>query len=100
MQEQTYIIYLKTCLSDSIIYYMLIGGYTMKNNIYKHYKGGIYNLIDVGEHADTKEKLAIYEDVSGQVWIKPLYRFMEHVRVDGELVPRFENIGYFSKNSF
>lgn len=60
--------------------------------MYKHYKGGLYTLLNIAVHTETKESLAIYVDVRGNVWARPLPMFLEEVEVDGNMVKRFEKI--------
>lgn len=66
-------------------------------NIFKHYKGGLYNVIGTGTHTETGEQCAIYEDQVGQVWIRPVDMFRGKVEVDGKEINRFERVGYFRR---
>lgn len=66
-------------------------------SIFKHYKGGIYNSIGVGTHTESGEEYAIYEDLNGRVWLRPLDMFKGEVEVNGEKVYRFQKIGQFKK---
>lgn len=65
--------------------------------VYRHYKGGIYNVVGQAIHTETDERLVIYEDVRGVMWARPATMFHEHVEVDGERVLRFEYIGEFDR---
>lgn len=65
--------------------------------IYKHYKGGMYNVVGLGRHTETEEELVIYEDAIGNLWARPLEMFMDKVEVNGVMVPRFERSGDFFK---
>ena len=67
----------------------------MINDVYKHYKGGIYILKDVGIHTETNEEMAIYQDLNGQTFVRPLEMFMSTVEVDSGKIDRFTNIGQF-----
>jgi hypothetical protein len=67
---------------------------------YRHYKGNEFEVICVGLHEDTHEKLVVYKALSrngefpeGTTWIRPLSSFIEQVEVDGKIVPRFTKIG-------
>jgi len=69
----------------------------MSLDVYKHYKGGIYNVIGVSKHTETEELLVVYEDTRGGLWSRPHRDFIGEVEVDGKLVPIFELIGSFTK---
>lgn len=68
----------------------IIGG------IYKHYKGNLYEVIDVVRHSETTEEMVLYKplydnkDFPGQLWVRPLEMFMETIEKEGEKIPRFE----------
>lgn len=59
---------------------------------YRHYKGGIYDVIGTARHSETDEQLAVYRCRSdnGSLWVRPLAMFLETVPVEGREVPRFE----------
>lgn len=45
---------------------------------YKHYKGGLYELITVGKLENSSEEHAVYKSVTdGQIWIRPISEFKE-----------------------
>lgn len=63
--------------------------------IYRHYKGGIYRVVGIGTHTESKEKMVIYKTEGGDeldVWLRPLAMFIEDVEVDGKKQPRFKKI--------
>ena len=64
---------------------------TLKPGVYKHYKGNLYEVIDVGRHSETAEELVIYKTLYGDysTGIRPLQMFCENVETDGKLQPRF-----------
>jgi len=64
----------------------------IRAGIYKHYKGGLYKVISIAKHSDTKEDMVVYKSVNDQrqLWVRPLEAFKEKVKVRGKLVPRFE----------
>ena len=35
----------------------------IKNGIYRHYKGGIYEVTDIARHSGSLEKLVVYKNV-------------------------------------
>ena len=55
---------------------------------YRHYKGPLYEVMDVAQHSETEEWFVVYRALYGErgLWIRPLAMFTE--LVDG--VPRFE----------
>jgi len=58
---------------------------------YRHYKGNLYEVIDVARHAETEEQLVVYRALYGArgLWVRPLAMFTEAVEVDGVRHPRF-----------
>ncbi|RJE47522.1 MULTISPECIES: DUF1653 domain-containing protein [unclassified Dehalobacter] len=59
---------------------------------YKHFKGGIYEVLFIAIHSETEEKLVIYKNSEGIIFARPYAMFFENVLVNGELVPRFGEI--------
>ena len=49
--------------------------------IYKHYKGDLYLVEDVGYHSETGERMIIYRSLyeEGKVWIRPYDMFFDEV---------------------
>ncbi len=61
---------------------------------YKHYKGGLYKVIGIAKHSETKEKMVVYRSIDDEhdLWVRPFEMFKEEVMVDGKKVPRFTYI--------
>ena len=59
--------------------------------IYKHFKGDLYLVEDIGYSSETDEKLVIYRSLyeDGKLWIRPYNSFVEEVNRNGQKY-RFE----------
>ena len=64
---------------------------SLEKGIYKHFKGNLYEVIDVAKHSETEEEHVVYRTLNGDysTWIRPLAMFIETVQIDGQQVPRF-----------
>lgn len=62
---------------------------------YRHYKGGLYEVLGTARHSETLEPMTLYRALYGQrgLWVRPAAMFEEMVRVDGVLRPRFKRCG-------
>ena len=62
--------------------------------IYKHYKGNLYEVIDVAKHSETEEEHVVYRTLYGDysLWVRPLAMFIETVELDGQQIARFEYV--------
>tara|TARA_B110001452_G_scaffold133611_1_gene111094 strand:+ start:3565 stop:3783 length:219 start_codon:yes stop_codon:yes gene_type:complete len=62
--------------------------------IYKHYKGNLYEVVDVAKHSETEEEHVVYRTLYGDysLWVRPLAMFNETVELDGQQVARFEYV--------
>ena len=63
-----------------------------QKGIYRHYKGNLYELIDIVNHSETLEKMVLYRALygKGELWVRPISMWDEIVEVDGRKVKRFE----------
>lgn len=63
----------------------------LKKGIYRHFKGQLYEVLEVATHSETKEKLVVYKALYGErgIWVRPLAMFADHVERDGERLKRF-----------
>ncbi len=65
---------------------------------YRHYKGGLYEVLEVACHTETLEWYVVYESKERKkaglpsVWVRPYDMFVETVEKDGKVIPRFEKI--------
>lgn len=59
--------------------------------IYRHYKGNLYELLNIATHSETLEKMVVYKALygDGEVWVRPYSMWDEKVEIKGEIVSRF-----------
>ena len=62
--------------------------------LYRHYKGGEYEVIGVARHSETLEPLVLYRPLynASGLWVRPHAMFFEHIEFEGQLQPRFAPI--------
>lgn len=67
---------------------------SIKLGYYKHYKGNIYKVLNVGLHTETMEKMVVYQDVadSTKIWIRPASMWNDEIEFNGKTVKRFEEL--------
>jgi hypothetical protein len=61
---------------------------------YRHFKGGLYEVLGVARHSETEEELVVYRPLYGEggLWVRPLALFCEVVTLDGVETPRFTRV--------
>ena len=61
---------------------------------YRHYKGGMYQVVDTVRHSETCEPMTLYRALYGDqgLWVRPAAMFLESVVIDGLEQPRFARI--------
>jgi hypothetical protein len=61
---------------------------------YKHYKGGIYNVIAVAKHSETMEDMVVYHNYKSpaEYWVRPKFMFIESIEIEGKIISRFAKI--------
>ena len=70
----------------------------MKGNLkgkYRHFKGGIYEVVCIAKHSETLEEMVVYRALygDGQVWVRPASMWNDNVERDGKTHKRFVFIG-------
>ena len=56
---------------------------------YRHYKGGIYELVCEAVLEADLTPVMVYRNQDGKVWVRPRTNFFETVHIDGAAIPRF-----------
>lgn len=58
---------------------------------YRHYKGGLYEVLGTVRHSETLEPMTLYRALNGEqgLWVRPAAMFNGTVVVDGREQPRF-----------
>ena len=61
---------------------------------YRHYKGGLYEVIGTARHSKTLEPMTLYRALYGErgLWVRPAAMFEDAIEVDGVRQPRFFRI--------
>jgi hypothetical protein len=61
---------------------------------YRHYKGGMYDVVGTVRHSETCEPMTLYRALYGEngLWVRPAAMFLETVHIDGVTQPRFTRI--------
>jgi hypothetical protein len=68
----------------------------VRPGIYRHYKGNLYEVVDVVRHSETLEEFVLYRALyespdfgKDAWWVRPKNMFLEQVTVDGVEISRF-----------
>ena len=49
-----------------------------KGQKYRHFKGNIYEIIELATHTETLEKMVVYK-CGDKVWVRPIDMFLSEV---------------------
>lgn len=66
----------------------------LATGLYRHYKGGEYEVVGVARHSETLEAMVVYRplyNASGW-WVRPYAMFVENVEAGSGVQPRFARI--------
>ena len=67
---------------------------TVKLGIYRHFKGGIYEVLEIATHSETMEEMVVYRNrENGKWWVRPASMWNETVERDGQTYLRFTYLG-------
>lgn len=64
-----------------------------KGQVYRHFKGDIYYILDIAKHTETEEDMVVYTKFGAAddtVWVRPLSMWNDIVEINGEKQPRFK----------
>lgn len=62
-----------------------------ERTVYRHYKGGRYEVVTLAVASETHEPMTVYRSLdTAQVWVRPSKMFFGVVEVDGREVRRFQ----------
>jgi hypothetical protein len=74
---------------------MSAGITNFKKGKYRHFKGKLYEVIDIAHHSETQEAMVVYRALYGEhgLWVRPVEMFFETIERDGKTFKRFDYIG-------
>lgn len=63
----------------------------IKRGKYRHFKGGLYEVLGVARHSETEEAMVVYRALYGDggLWVRPAAMWNEIVERDGKSFRRF-----------
>ena len=58
---------------------------------YRHYKGGLYEVVDIAYHSENLEPMVVYRALYGEgdLWVRPVSMWDEEIERDGVTCKRF-----------
>ena len=64
------------------------------NEVYRHFKGNLYEVIGTARHSETLEPMVVYRALYGEggVWVRPAAMWNEEIVRDGKRFRRFTRI--------
>ncbi len=69
---------------------------SIEPGLYRHYKGGNYEVIGIALHSETQEELVVYracyQKPGEDLWVRPLNMFSETVTIEDKKVRRFTKV--------
>jgi hypothetical protein len=67
---------------------------TLPPGLYRHYKGGEYEVIGVARHSESLEPMVVYRPLYNDTgwWVRPIEMFVGTVEIDGLVRRRFEPV--------
>lgn len=67
---------------------------TIPLGLYRHYKGGPYEVLGTARHSETQEPMVVYRALYGTqgLWVRPAAMFTEEVQINGVWQARFAKV--------
>jgi hypothetical protein len=64
---------------------------SIEKGLYQHFKGNLYEVLEVAKHSETQENFVVYRALYGEhgVWVRPLAMFDETITREGKTFKRF-----------
>jgi hypothetical protein len=59
---------------------------------YRHYKGGVYELVCEATLEADGSSVMVYRGADGATWVRPRLAFFEEVEFGGVRMPRFSRL--------
>lgn len=58
---------------------------------YRHFKGGLYEVIGMARHSETGEEMVVYRALYGEgaLWVRPAAMWNDRISHDGQEMLRF-----------
>ena len=68
---------------------------TIRPGRYRHFKGGLYEVLGLARHSETGAPMVVYRALYGQggLWVRPAEMWDQRVCRDGYDGPRFRYVG-------
>lgn len=68
---------------------------SIRTGKYRHFKGGLYEVLCTAKHSETGEEMVVYRALYGEgaVWVRPASMWDEQITRDGETFARFTYLG-------
>ncbi|MBV1915844.1 MAG: DUF1653 domain-containing protein [Pseudomonadales bacterium] len=66
----------------------------IRKGTYRHFKGNLYEVLDIARHSETQEEHVVYRALYGEggLWVRPLVMFDEIIERDGLSMKRFVQV--------
>lgn len=67
----------------------------LKKGFYRHFRGNIYELLDIAKNSETLEDMVIYRALYGEhdLWVRPADMWNEKIESPEGEISRFTYIG-------
>ncbi len=66
----------------------------IERGTYRHFKGNLYEVIDIAKHSETLEPYVVYRALYGEggLWVRPAHMWNEEIERDGKRFQRFRKV--------